>query len=292
MNINKHSKPGVFNPCSNAVIVLGKLYYLCTSGTFHSKVSQKNILQKHKALIALASGYNLFGFSSFNRNTLLIMRNLMKSTMVLVITLFSVVFAIAQNGTAKTQTEIIHEFVEGKFNHLKAQYGNIEVIFRNDRLEIFESTPSGSEEKQSFLLFDNANIVEPKPIGLIEHKILPIENEGMATVLGVKEMNVDAYEKVVYKDLYKGADLVITVSEKQISFVLDNKTNQSSIPFGLSTWGNGEMTLLNDIISLVNHNNVEISSADKQLKVEGRALNFNSNKSKSTDISFTLNFLN
>jgi hypothetical protein len=220
------------------------------------------------------------------------MRNLIKSTLVLVITLCSVFAAYAQTGTSDSQTEILNEFVDGKFNHLKARYGNVEVIFRNDRLEIFESSTTGNEEKQSFLFFDNANKIQPTPVGLIEHTVKPIPNSNMAAVLGVKDMNVDFYEKIIYKDLYKGADLVITVSDKQISFVLENKTNQTSIPFGLKTWGDNEMVQLNDIITLANHNNVQISSVDKQLAIDGRDLNFSVNKSKSTDISFTLNFLN
>lgn len=285
----KHSRPGVFKYCIDAVIALNNLYPTCTSSINHSKGSKSILSKTYKALKPLASEQNFYGFSSFNRNTL-IMRNLMKSTLVLVITLISVFTICAQTGTLNSQTELLNEFVEGKFNHLKAQNGNVEVIFRNDRLEIFES--KDNEEKQSFLFFDNANKVEPTPVGMLTQTVRPIPNSGMAAVLGTKDMNVDTYEKVIYKDLYKGADLVITVLDKQINFVLENKSNQTSIPFGLSTWGSDEMTLLNDIITFVNHNNVEISSTEKELEVDGRAMNFSNNKSASSDISFTLNFLN
>ena len=264
--------------------------YLYGSRTHY--IPAKNLFVKiYIALKLIVSGHSVFGFKSSNRNTL-IMKNLIKPTLILVTAFLTVLALSAQAQINTSQTEIFHEFVEGKFNHLKATNGNVEVIFRNDRLEIFESSPSSNEEKQSFLFFDNANKVSPEPLNMVKHSVMPITNSSMAEVLGVSEMNVDNYEKVIYRNIYNGADLVIAIEDKDIKFTFETKSNQIDIPFSLSSWGDSDMIQIDDIVTLQNHSNVGLSSTDNDFELKGRALNFSNTKSKTNKISFTLNFLN
>ncbi|MBT8231812.1 MAG: hypothetical protein KJN84_04250, partial [Bacteroidia bacterium] len=233
-----------------------------------------------------------FGFNSLNRNTHT-MRYSMKSTLVLFFAFALTFVTQAQKRGFNDSTLLVHESVDNKFSQMKAKSGNIEVIFRKDRLEIFEKTPNGIEEKQSFLFFNDSNKVEPKAIGLLTSGTKQIPNENMAAVLGADEMNVSTYKKIVYENLYNGANLEISVVNRAIQFSIVSKSNVSDIPFSLSSWNDSDMIKLDDIIKLVNHESFEIYSNNTFLAVDGKDLNFaQTNKSASQNITFTLNFLN
>ncbi|NNE14422.1 MAG: hypothetical protein HKN51_05565 [Saprospiraceae bacterium] len=217
----------------------------------------------------------------------------MKSTLVLFFAFALTFVTQAQKRGFNDSTLLVHESVDNKFSQMKAKSGNIEVIFRKDRLEIFEKTPNGIEEKQSFLFFNDSNKVEPKAIGLLTSGTKQIPNENMAAVLGADEMNVSTYKKIVYENLYNGANLEISVVNRAIQFSIVSKSNVSDIPFSLSSWNDSDMIKLDDIIKLVNHESFEIYSNNTFLAVDGKDLNFaQTNKSASQNITFTLNFLN
>lgn len=253
-----------------------------SKSTIHFSTISFYIISIQERIGSLINFYNL-------SNTLK-MKNFILTSITMLFFVSFVINASAQSTTNSFQ--IFEEKIEKKFTHLKAKAGNVEVIFRDDRLEIFEREPSSNIEKQSFLFFDNSSKTSPRAIGEIKTLSKAIDNQAMAEVMGADKIQVTTFEKVVYDNLYKGANLEISLNSNGLEFNIVKTNSSEVIPFSLSTWNEKELKQFDNTIQFVNHDNIQITSSESSFDIEKNELKFtNSNKSLSNPYSFTLNIL-
>jgi len=209
------------------------------------------------------------------------MRNLSTAMLCLAFVLTLVV----QLGAQTHSNYFVQEVVEGKYSQIKAVQNSTEVILRPDRIEIFNSE---TEDRSSYFIYESSNAVAPQGRGLIVSSTEKISNADMAEVLGQEYMKVHKYGSVVYQNLYDGADLEVSYTQKgQLQFKLVNHKG-SYAPFALKAWDTRDLKDVTDGISvaglLMRSDNTEISLKEGKITVD------NSRRAASQDVSFTLDF--
>jgi len=118
------------------------------------------------------------------------------------------------------------EEIPGKYKLFKAVVNGKEIILRPGRIEMFLN-PSLSEES-SYLIFDGSNEnIHPVGIQAISESQEEISNLAMAEVLNEKYITKTIFDKVVYKGLYSGLDLELTMGKNGVKATLIATENQS-----------------------------------------------------------------
>lgn len=196
------------------------------------------------------------------------MKNLI--TLVLLVAFGLPVIGQDQVAEIVNTPSFIQEKVEGKFENIKVNLDDIEILFRNDRIEIFEKLTI-EDERQTFLIFDECQDVKPVLTDKVHEEKVRIPNQAMAEVLGVSEMMVSRYSKLVYSNLYKNADLIVSLYDGKVRFELvDREGNARQLK--LRTWGPSDLNYSSKGISFARHPRLNINASDSKLSLDNASL--------------------
>jgi len=211
-----------------------------------------------------------------------------------VIAIFIVMMTLARGIGQETLTNLdldnafVLEQINNKFELIKAELNDIQVIFRHDRLEIFERH-SGNEELRTFLFFEGCLPTQPQANNLLESYNRPIENQGMAEALNASRMTVQKFSEVIYPGLYEGADLVVSMAEGSVVFNL--RTKDGSVrDLKLRSWGDTDLSTSSGKIVFTKHSGLTIESGQNDMALLDNRIEFKSNaKNKFSSTSFEIN---
>ena len=144
----------------------------------------------------------------------------LKASFVKLLFLKLAIVAISFMAHPLSGQKIIHEKAGDAYSVYKAEANNKEVIFRADRIEILDM--SKVDEKRTFLKFKNLQPSKIRLEGEIRTYKSKLENEGMAQVLGLSELSITEYERLVYENVYEDIDLVVTIIDGDVDFKFSN----------------------------------------------------------------------
>ena len=182
--------------------------------------------------------------------------------------------------------------IPGKFKTLKAVVNGREVYIRPGRLEVFLD-PSNRDEN-SFLVFEGANTkISPEGLNIISESKEEITHAAMASALNETMLNVTIFEKVIYRNLYEGVDLELTISELGVRFkLITNDRKKAVSDFKLNVLAASKMDSRRNSISishLTKNSGLEIISEDNDLKINNsNIIQFSPNSDSIENLTFDI----
>ncbi len=136
---------------------------------------------------------------------------------------------IGQSVFSQTSSshEIVHKYIDGKLDMMSTQVGDVEIIFRRDRVEINGLSATGQEP--AYLYFKNVERRDPRGLVLVGEGVETISNPGMASVIGTDRVPVKKYRSIMYDNIIGDTDLVVTIDNNEINFSLENEGEQAEM---------------------------------------------------------------
>ncbi len=172
---------------------------------------------------------------------------------------------MSQLTDVRVDDTFTQESITGKYQIVKADLDDVQIIFRNDRIEIFEKL-SPVNETRTFLLFDGCTPVEPELTEMVMQSEEQITNRGMAEMLNASNMMVKKFKKLVYKNLYPGTELHVSVDNGKVRFdLLDESGELTALP--IRDWSGNALVQNSSNIDFINHTDLTISSDTNQLEL-------------------------
>ena len=165
------------------------------------------------------------------------------------------------------------EEIPGKYKILKAVVNGREIIMRPGRIEMFLN--SANLEESSYLIFNGCdNSVDPLGINKISETQKEIPNPAMAEALNEKYFTATIYEKVIYKNLYNGLDLELSIGKDGVkSTLITSNKKQASVDFNMSVVSSSTHVKKGKSIQLGNtgaQRSIEIISNQSELKINNQ----------------------
>ena len=209
-------------------------------------------------------------------------------TVILISGLLGSLNAQRQLAERASSNSIIQENVEDRYSLIKVDLDDIQIIFRKDRLEIYERK-SASEELQTFLFFDKCNPVTPTLIDLVDERNSDITNPDFAKFVQSDKITLRSFNQLVYKGLYPDADLFVTANNMGVRFELvDNQGNERTL--NLRSWGNDDILTSNGVVGLSRHPRIQLSSNESQIQhTDGKINVLPSTKNNIRKATFEIN---
>ncbi len=118
---------------------------------------------------------------------------------------------------------IIKESIDEKYSQYSASYGHTDVIFREDRIELFY-LDENNLEKSDYIVFANASTQSIESGNVLDTYYSPLENDAMRKVLSASSMKKEELGYIVYRDLYPGTDLIVSVVDEGLEFNYKSKS--------------------------------------------------------------------
>lgn len=183
------------------------------------------------------------------------------------------------------------ESVGEKHKILKAHFGEKTLIFRKERIELYEGS---LDDNFNYFIFKNSPNRE-LPLGskLISQEYVDIENASMANVLGTTKKLVSTYQELIYKNIYEGVDLVASIHENGVRLRAKATDDSKLQKFNLELFGF-------DVKNLKSKNELALNSRSNALQFrteEGASLSyannevsFNYQKTNTQDITLDISF--
>ena len=194
--------------------------------------------------------------------------------------------------TQENDNCFILEEVPGKFKILKAVVNGKDIYIRPGLLEVFLD-PSNRDES-SYLLFQGANTnISPEGVNQISKSKKEISHAAMARVLGETMLDQTVFEKVVYRDLYEGVDLELSIGKLGIRFKLITKDVKKAVSdFEIKVMAKANMNSRRNSISIshpTKNNGLEIISEDDSLKINNsNNIQFSPNSDSIENLTFDI----
>jgi len=198
----------------------------------------------------------------------------------------------SKSSETLSENYFILEEIPGKYKVLKAVVNGKEIIMRPGRLEMFLN--STNTEESSFLIFDGSNVnAEPIGVNRISESKKEISNPAMADALNEKHIIVTVFEKVVYKDLYTGIDLELSIGENGVqSTLISSNKRQASEAFKMRLVSSAAQKNMGKSIHLghaASQNSIEITSSQNDLKINNHNnIQFSANSNSIENLTFDI----
>lgn len=213
-------------------------------------------------------------------------KHLLRTVLCIVIAAFS----FSSNIEAQQSALFTKESTpESNFQQIKVSLEGTDVIFRSDRIEFFNKKAIGQEEI-FYLVFEDSELESLEAQEIVKETKKSISNPAMAKVLGVNELSLTSFEKLVYKNLYDQTDLIVFIQGDKLKFTIETALNEN--PVKLAPWGQ-DFSFLEEkaVLSIENFSkdiNINSEMASLSLDQSSKLELENTNKSLTEDLTFTI----